>query len=281
MEMKVRRGWRGGFWGGLLAACCVLGAPAAAVAEGGEGATKTDEQWAQEFGFPVGEELVYALYWGGIPIGSTRVTTGWVEEGGQRLLRIREVTLSNKVIGTIYPVNDLVETFVDPETFLPVCFVRNISEGRTRHRDETVFDFEAMKARSRSFTKAAVREFEIEKDTRDILCFMYYTRRQGFQAETAPEFKVMADDKLCSLTTHAQKVEKVHLDRYGDVECLKMEPKAEFDGLFVRKGRMFTWVSNDPRHVLVKAWIDTPFANVKVLLEDVLGPGSDFWVKPE
>ena len=271
-------------------ACCLwaLARPASAsVPAAGDGVGDVappivDRRWDQAFGFPVGEELTYTLYWGIIPVGHAHVTTSWVDdEAGRRLLHIRGRTLSNKVIGKLYPVNDVVESFVEPDSFLPVRFARNLSEGRTRRHDETVFDFSTLKATYRSFIKDKVREFPIEPDSRDILTFMYYTRRQTFQEETAPKFKVMADDKLYDLTTAAQKTETVRLERYGDIPCLKMEPKAAFEGLFVRKGRMFTWVSTDSRHLLVKAWVDTPFANVKILLEKVHGPGSDFWVRPK
>jgi hypothetical protein len=40
------------------------------------------------------------------------------------------------------------------------------------------------------------------------------------------------------------------------------------------------WVSEDPRRLLVRGQVELPFiADVKVVLEDVKGPGDDFWTK--
>jgi hypothetical protein len=40
------------------------------------------------------------------------------------------------------------------------------------------------------------------------------------------------------------------------------------------------WVSEDPRRLLVRGQVELPFiADVKIVLEDVKGPGDDFWAK--
>ena len=60
---------------------------------------------------------------------------------------------------------------------------------------------------------------------------------------------------------------------------MKVVPTAAFDGLFVRKGKMEFWVSNDERRVCTKMVADTPFANVKLYLAKVEGPGEDDWIR--
>ena len=52
-----------------------------------------------------------------VSVGTCRITTQWVEEDGRTLLAIRYRTRSNKVIAVIYPVDDKIESIVDPETF--------------------------------------------------------------------------------------------------------------------------------------------------------------------
>ena len=62
---------------------------------------------------------------------------------------------------------------------------------------------------------------------------------------------------------------------------LKLEPVSKFNGLFVRTGRAFMWVSDDSRRLCTKATVAVPVARVKAYLKRVEGPGADFWVKPD
>ena len=232
-----------------------------------------------DLGFLVGETLTYGLKWGFISVGQCMVSTGWIEEGGRKLLRIEARTRSNKALSSIYPVDDVVESVVDAVTFRPVRFTRNLKEGRKRYHDETTFDFGTMTADWRSFIKDRRRGFSLEHDSRDLLTFMYYMRRFPVAEKAKSQYRVMADDKLYDLTVESFSSEFVELETYGKVESIKMEPTAAFEGLFVRKGRMFLWVSTDERRVLTKAEVETPFANVHIQLEGVSGPGCDRWVR--
>ena len=231
--------------------------------------------------WPVGEKLSYKLYWGMIPVGSAVVVTEWTEFEGQRLLAIRLRTVSNKVIEKIYPVNDTIESLIDPATFLPVQFTKNMSEGSQRRHEITRFDRTNLIARWESLTKKETRVFKIEADTRDIPSFMYFMRARRFEPGKRDHFKVMADEKIYDLWINSLKKESVDLPAYNRVDCIKIEPEAAFDGLFVRKGRMWAWISNDPRRLASQAEVSIPVANVHAVLLSVEGPGGDFWITRE
>lgn len=62
------------------------------------------------------------------------------------------------------------------------------------------------------------------------------------------------------------------------VPSLKMVPEVKFDGLFVRKGRGRIWVSRDARRVMTFAKMKVPFGSVRIKLQEVRGPGKDFWI---
>ena len=90
----------------------------------------------------------------------------------------------------------------------------------------------------------------------------------------------MADEKLYDLTVNALKEEKIKLPDRGRVSSVVLEPEAAFQGLFVRKGKMKLWVSQDDRRIITKASIKVPVAHVNLVLQEVSGPGDDRWVKP-
>lgn len=232
-----------------------------------------------DFGFTVGEELYYKIYWGWIPVGKSRIITRWVEKDGKNYLAFRYRTRSNSVINKIYRVDDSIESIVDPDTFLPIIFTKNLNEGRHRYYEQTTFDFEKKAAHWRSFNKQREKTYDIEDDSRDLLCFLFYMRNLKIEPEKLKKVKVMADEKLYDLEIQAHKVEKVGTKGFGDVSGLKVEPKAKFQGLFVRKGKMMIWLSDDERAVAVRVEVQIPLAKVKVLLHEVTGPGDDFWIK--
>ncbi|MDA0989342.1 MAG: DUF3108 domain-containing protein [Verrucomicrobia bacterium] len=242
--------------------------------------TPSAELSGPELWFPVGESLVYNIYWGVIPVGTTEITTEWIEEGGRILLAIRYRTRSNSVIATLYPVDDRIESIIDPETFLSVRFTKNLKEGRHRYHEQTTFDYANGVAHWKSFIKNTSKTYPIESDTRDLVTFMYYMRSQTFEAGTTKTYRVMADEKIYELILECEENERVALDDYGKVPSLRMEPKAKFEGLFVRSGRMKMWVSTDPRALCTRVKAKVPVANINVLLEKVRGPGDDFWRKP-
>ena len=229
--------------------------------------------------FEVGEELIYKLHWGVIYVGESRVTTEWVEEDGRRLLAIRYRTRSNAFLDRIYRVDDTVESIIDPVTFLPVRFTKILNEGRYSADEVTVFDHAALKAVWTNRRKNETREFEIEPDTRDLVTFMYYMRQIDFKTGERPQYRVMADEKLYDVWLNVGKVETMKLEKYGKVKSIKITPDAAFQGLFVRKGKIDIWVSQDTRRVATRLQATVPVADVHINLHEVRGPGDDAWVK--
>ena len=178
----------------------------------------------------------------------------------------------------MYPVNDFLEAIIDPETFLPVRFTKTLSEGRYRADETTTFDHKNLKAHWKSKLNGKLKEFAIDPDTRDVVTFMYYMRRKQFEPDTVTKYRVMADEKVYDLVVNAQKVETIKLDRFGKMPCLRFEPEAKFGGLFVRKGRMWMWVSRDERRIATKISAQVPVASITLWLDQIGGPGDDFWV---
>jgi len=251
-----------------ILACCLLLAGSHVLAA-------TNNLW-----FPVGEELDYTLYWGVLTVGQTHIETHWIEEGGRQLLAIRFVAKSSRVVSALFPVNDWMESVVDPETFLPVRFSQRIREGDKKRDDTVIFDYKAGKAVWKADEPSSTNvpaEIAIEQETRDILCFLYYMRSKEFREGTTNTFRVLVDDKLYKLTVAGLELQDVYLSHFGDVRCIELEPKAQFGEIFVRKGSVNMWVSDDERRICAKALAIVPVANVKMVLQKVSGPGGDFW----
>ena len=232
--------------------------------------------------FPVGETIEYKLYWGVVPVGRADFQTFWDSADGTNVIVIRATAKTTAVVKALYPVEDVIQSTVDPETLLPLKYSQKLREGRHKRDDEITFDHTAgVAVWNRIGDKKDTKTIEIDKDTRDVLALTYKMRGSSFAVGSNETFKVLVDDKLYDLSVKGVKKEKRDVADYGDMDCLEVEPSAQFGGIFVRKGKVRLWFSEDARRLCVRMTGKVPLANVKAVLEKVTGPGDDFWVKKE
>lgn len=240
----------------------------------------TDSNSVPKLWFPVGEAMTYDIYWGFIHVGTSRITTDWVAQNGQPRLRIRHVTKTNRAVATLYPVEDILETVIDPGPFLPVYFRKTLSEGRYHADELTVFHHDSGILEQGSFRNHHVKTYKIEHDTRDLVTMMYFMRKTPFESGTTNTCRVMADDRIYDLTLRVRSEETQTIDLYGDIKTLRLDPEAAFNGLFIRKGKITFWISHDQRQLCTQVEASVPVANIRVKLASVDGPGDDAWVRP-
>lgn len=233
-----------------------------------------------ELWFPVGEQIDYDILWGIFTVGEATATAAWTNRDGRRLLTLIVEAETNGIVEKLYPVKEYLLTILDPVTFLPLSFEKRSREGRRHYDEVTTFDHERLEGHWKSMTRGTEKIFPIKPDTRDLMGLMYWIRKNPIQAGETHHYEVMTDEKLYGVVVEAGKKEKVSLKRYGKVKCIKMEPKGTFDGMFVRKGRLWLWLSDDERYTICRAAASVPVASIKIMLKRVRGPGDDFWVAP-
>ncbi|MCX7009102.1 MAG: DUF3108 domain-containing protein, partial [Kiritimatiellaeota bacterium] len=205
--------------------------------------------------FPVGEVLTYRVYWGYwgyIPVAVATARFDWVELDGRKMIAIRSTARTNKFADKIYRVDDLMESIVDPETMLPVRFTKIAHEGRYWTHEITVYDHKNKVAHYESKKNGEKQDYPLEADTHDVISMMYVMRSQPFVVGQKPHYRCLTDDKIYDFWVDVLKEEKVELENYGAAPCVKVEPVAAFNGLFVRKGRIWFWLTRDKRQFMTK-----------------------------
>lgn len=248
------------------------------------GGAKAENDEQPQPWFPVGETLTYKVCWGIFPVAETRVTAELIEEEEDEntriLLALKVTTRSYTILDVIYPVNDYIESIVDPATFLPLRFVKNLSEGRYRLHEITTFNHKAHTAHWKHLVKKDEKTFAIEDDTRDLLSFMYFMRSQKLAPNKSYTYQLMADEKLYDLFVNTRDYVNISIPGFGALRTLSIVPEAKFQGFFVRVGKLQVWLATDERCLAVKAIAKAPvIGSIKLLLDKVEGPGNDSWVK--
>ena len=229
--------------------------------------------------FPVGEEIDYEVFWGIFMVGEATAKAEWLNRDGRRLLSLTLKAKSNGIVDKLYPVEEFLQTVLDPVSFLPLSFEKDSHEGKRHYHEITTFDHAAKTGHWKSLLKNKEKTFAIEADTRDLMGLMYWIRKEPIRAGETRTYWMMTDEKMYEMIIEAGKKDAVDLDDYGEIPCVKMEPKGKFNGMFVRKGRMWVWVSDDPRYTICRAVASVPVASIKIMLKRVRGPGDDFWVR--
>ncbi|MFA7257298.1 MAG: DUF3108 domain-containing protein [Kiritimatiellales bacterium] len=234
---------------------------------------------AKELPFPIGEELIYTISWLGVPIAWSKAVTETNTFEGRPVLAMRITVNTFSFFDHICKVDDFYEGLIDPETFLPIRFEQNLQERNYRRHDITTFNYETLQAHYIHLPKGKTKDYKIEPESRDILSFMYFMRSVSLAENTETRYRVMSDEKTYDLFIKSFDIEPVKMEHYGlEIPCLTVKPTAAFDGLFVRKGKATVWISRDPRHLLTYAKVSTPFGRVSLTLDEVRGPGTDFWI---
>jgi hypothetical protein len=230
--------------------------------------------------FPVGESLTYKVYWGVIPVGYCRATINWIEKDGRPQLHIRALGKSNKVVETLYPIEEIVEAVVDPVAFQSWFNWRWSSEGGKKGLQRTTFHRAERRLVWEDLLKDKRKELDFDPQATDLPALIYLLRREGLRPDEERAYNVYADEVPYELRLKTERVEQVSLSAYGSVEAVKLEPTGlkKNTGEMYRKGRLWLWVSTDPRHIPVRAVIRVPVASVSMVLIDVAGPGDDFWI---
>jgi hypothetical protein len=139
-----------------------------------------------------------------------------------------------------------------------------------------VFDAAAGVARVQDRKIDAAR-FEVEPCTVDVLSALFVTRLRGVPERGALSLPVFDNGKRYRLDVRFVGRERLDLPPPlgDDVETIVVEPMlAEGTGLFVRRGRLTVWLTDDARRIPVRMRSKVPIGWVSADLEAYTPPVS-------
>ncbi len=220
--------------------------------------------------YPVGEQLSYRILWGFLPVGRTTITCEKISENGASRIRVRVEAKSNRLVSTLYPVNDRIDCYIDPLTGLPLRVEKRTSEGKVRCDDTLWFDHKNLVARWESRSADVTTNYPIYSDTLDTGAFLYALRSTSFKLNKPKTFHIAADAFLhgLSITACEQKMMKTKLDT-EKIQCTRFSVVPKRNDLFVNKTPEEVWVADDERRVMVKMKTKTPLGNVRIVLDEI------------
>jgi hypothetical protein len=210
----------------------------------------------QESSYMPGEKVDYAIHYG-------------VVQGGIASLELKPDTFKGKEVwhsvltgkttgmaDALFRVKDIYESYIEPESELPVLSIRNIHEGRYKMYNEVIFDHYT-RSDSAVLSSDLTGIHITEKGIHDILSCFYYLRNHHLPGYA----NLRRGDMISIMTWFTDELYPIRLrylgtdeirTKVGRIKCLKFNPVTEVGRLFKTEDDMTFWFSADGNFLPVR-----------------------------
>ena len=192
----------------------------------------------------VGERLEYEVRFGPLKVGRASMEVMGVEEvRGRRTWHTRFQVTG----GTLFfRVNDVLESWIDMETFSSLRFRQQLSEGSS----DRLYEYEIYPERATYIQKGKEEKPSVSRPLDDG-SFLYFLRTIQLELGATYEFSryFMPDRNPVRLDVLGRDTVDVPAGRF---DALVIRPVIKAKGVFSEDGRAQVWLSNDADHVLLQ-----------------------------
>ncbi|OWV03858.1 hypothetical protein B7993_12520 [Fibrobacter sp. UWH3] len=219
-----------------------------------------------------GERLTFSLGWGIITAGKAVLEVKPSKDGKTEFYTLAHDEGSLK---KIYPVSDTIYTRVRNKGLMTEVFRKTLNEGSYHNKSVIRFDRKGEKAwlSDTVFTDGKVRKVKRSADTvvaiqgieHSIMSAFYLVRTLPLTVGDTSRFSAVSGKKRYELKVlvHGRETLKTKI---GTVNTIKVEPVLDGDGIFVSKGRIFIWLTDDERRIPVLMECEIALGSIKAKL---------------
>jgi hypothetical protein len=204
---------------------------------------------AQVKSYQPGEKVEYIVHYGVINGGVGTLEMEKDTFSGKEVWHSTIVARTTGLADAIFKVKDIYETFLNPETELPVKSIRNISEGRYRRYNEVLFDHKT-RLDSAILTSDLTGIHITPQGIHDILSCFYW-----FRNHILPGIDTIEKNQMITIMTwftdelYPIRMKYIGTDevrtRAGRIKCYKFNPVTETGRLFKTEEDVSFWFSAD------------------------------------
>lgn len=215
---------------------------------------------SQNFAYMPGEKVNYVVHYGVINGGVATMELQKDTFDGKELWHSVMLARTTGMADAIFRVKDIYESYLDPETELPVRSIRNISEGRYRRYNIVLFDHKTRQD-SAILTSDLTGIHITRQGIHDILSCFYW-----FRNHILPEIdKYKTGDMITVMTWFTDELYPIRMKYYGEeevktragrIKCYKFNPVSEVGRLFKTQEDVTFWFSADKNFLPVKIRFD-------------------------
>ncbi len=201
--------------------------------------------------YKVGDKLTFEISYFGAVGGTAKLTVVDIQKvNGRDAYHIVSVAKTTKLFSRFYYVRDVIETFIDTKDFYSVGMKIDQHEGKSKKKSEVIFDHKNSKA---IIIKENNRKvvYDIVNGVQDSLSSLFYVRLNDLEVGKDLVFDTYASRKNWQLVVKVLKKERIKV-KAGTFNTIKVKPLLKYNDVFINKGDVFIWLTDDERKIPVK-----------------------------
>jgi hypothetical protein len=225
--------------------------------------------------FKPGETLTYEVSWSNIVTAGTAVmeVKGELLPNGRKVFRFIATSRSVGVVDKFYPVNDTIQSVFDPQLMQSLSFSLNESHGKRKRRRGSVFD-QARKTVVSTVNDDPPETLTIPGQMQDALSSLFYLRTmEDFTIGKIHVIPVHDSGKNWSVEVQTLGRETVKTPA-GKFNTIKVKTFPKYEGVFMNKGEIFIWLTDDSRKIPVLMKSTISIGSIMTTLTD-MKPGDE------
>jgi Protein of unknown function (DUF3108) len=212
--------------------------------------------WSQAVSYKAGEKIYYTVQYGVITGGTASLELVNDTLNGVDVWHSTLTARTTGLADAIFKVLDTYESYIDPDTELPLKAVRNIREGRYRKNNVLIFDHKT-RADSTIINSDLTGLHIAPPNIHDILSCFYHFRNHIFPDGS----KLKKGEIITIMTWFTDELYPIRLryigtdiikTRVGKIKCYKFNPVTETGRLFKTEEDVSFWFSADKNYLPVK-----------------------------
>jgi hypothetical protein len=217
----------------------------------------------------LGERLTYQGRWLGIPVGY-----GWLEVkelvtiDGRAAYHLEAQGHTNDVLSKLYPIHDVVHSYIDAQTLEPLRFEKDQREGHYRAKEVVTFDHTRQAANYHSLVNDSTFEVPIPETFQDLISAIYWFRSQPLHTGQPLRLDIYTDEKIYQTEVAVSPPTLLELLKRGTFPCVVAEPKTTFKGLLVKRARLWAYVTVDEHRLPLLIKATTPWGPMSAVLDE-------------
>lgn len=200
--------------------------------------------------FGPGERLTYDITYFGAKAGiAVMEVMEKTRLKGREVYHIVSTAQSNDFVSLFYPVDDRVESYIDVEGFYS-HFIK-VKQHQGKRRREKVISFDQTQHRAVQFKNNKEKVFEVPPQVQDSLSSLYFFRvKNTIDVGHSVFIDVHESEKNWVLEIRGLARERVTTP-VGTFNTIKVQAKVQYEGLFMDKGDVFIWFTEDEKRIPV------------------------------
>ena len=186
-----------------------------------------------------------------ITAGTAVMAVGEAGMDGERsLVKLLTTAQSRPAITTFFPVDNRVESIVDPVTLLPEHL--NFKRREGKKKEDLEYTFHQQEGRVTVLKGGTIETSEMPPGTQDVISCLYYARSNLLlQPGSVMTMNVYHDKKNRKLDVRVEEIETVS-GPWGKVETARVLVVMPFQGIFLNRGNIRVWFTTDDRRIPVR-----------------------------